>query len=75
MSFSLWLSGTGTFWLSGRLGFNRSWGWLSGFRLGGCVRRSYGRSGGLGFGLGFWALVESLLPDYKARRALLRNGR
>ena len=24
---------------------------------------------------GFWALVESLLPDYKARRALLRNGR
>jgi len=23
---------------------------------------------------GFWALVESLLPDYKARRALLRNG-
>ena len=24
---------------------------------------------------GFWALVESLLPDYKACRALLRNGR
>ena len=24
---------------------------------------------------GFWALVASILPDYKARRALLRNGR
>ena len=24
---------------------------------------------------GFWALVGSILPDYKARRALLRNGR
>ena len=24
---------------------------------------------------GFWALVASILPDWKARRALLRNGR